>query len=332
MFYNSKRTNLLPKKIDNRTRFPSFTKPWVVGAFSVDGNRLYSHSRKNCKYVYKQVYSERRTYDLNTGIDNVVRKVESCKEEKLSHLLQFILDNLSQIRQPTGLIDRNKVLMADFVCFRGLLRQIMCTPYEYREPWIILAIKFKDTIYLCAEETQKQAQDRVNQTDTLKKILSYGFKFEQFILTGLTFHSISIYFFIPSDYFNSTDDPCVEPMTDIPVNENEEFCCMFSATLNGNKLLYGAEMDGIEEYAPIDIKSVDFNRCNFVELKVKLLEQNERQRQNYFRFKLRNWWCQTFLANIQKIIVGTRNDDGIVDGVSVLHVRDIPKQNKVLYI
>lgn len=191
MFSHPKKTNVLPKQIDNRTRFPSFTQPCVVGAFSIDGNRLYSRTRQNCKYVYKKVYSERRTYDLNIGIDNVVRKLESCKEEKLSHLLQFILENLSKIRQPTGSIDRNKLLMADFVCFRGLLRQIMCTPYEYREPWIILAIKFKGTIYLCAEETQKQAQDRANQTDALKKILSYGFKFEQYILTGLfdfTFH------------------------------------------------------------------------------------------------------------------------------------------------
>lgn len=104
---------------------------------------------------------------------------------------------------------------------------------------------------------------------------------------------------------------------------------MFSATLNGNRLLYGAEMDGIEEDASINIESIDFNKCNLVELKVKLREKNERQKQNFCRFKLRNWWCQTFLANIQKIIVGTRNDDGIIDGVSVLSVRDIPKQNKV---
>lgn len=102
---------------------------------------------------------------------------------------------------------------------------------------------------------------------------------------------------------------------------------MFSATLNGNRLLYGAEMDGIEEDTSMEI--IDFNKCNFVELKVKLREKNERQKQNFCRFKLRNWWCQTFLANVQKIIVGTRNDGGIVDGVSVLTVRDIPKQNKV---
>lgn len=208
MFSHPKKTNLLPKQIDNnRTHFPSFTQPYVVGAFSVDGNRLYSQTKQNCKYVYKKVYSERRTYDLNTGIDSVIRKLESCKEEKLSHLLQFIMENLSQIRQPNnGSIDRNKLLMADFVCFRGLLRQIMCTPYEYREPWIILAIKFKGTIYLCAEETRKQAQDRANQTDALKKILSYGFKFEQYILTGLfdfTFH-IHICIYTASGKFGTT--------------------------------------------------------------------------------------------------------------------------------
>lgn len=106
---------------------------------------------------------------------------------------------------------------------------------------------------------------------------------------------------------------------------------MFSTDLNGQSLLYGAEMDGIESSVRCDLNSIDLNECNFVELKVKLREQNERQKTNYHRFKLRNWWCQTFLANIQKIIVGTRNSNGIIENISNLSVKDIPKQNRVSY-
>lgn len=132
-----------------------------------------------------------------------------------------------------------------------------------------------------------------------------------------------------SNFFPIQDDPSEKPRTDDPVNEGDEFCCIFSTTLNGQRILYGAEMDGIESETPFDLNKVDLNRCRFVELKVKLREQHHKQQQNYFRFKLRNWWCQSFLVNIKKIIVGTRTNDGIVDGLSTLDVKDIPKQCQV---
>lgn len=88
-------------------------------------------------------------------------------------------------------------------------------------------------------------------------------------------------------------------------------------------------MDGIESNQMLDLNTVDLNRCNFVELKVKLREQNARQHQNYQRFKLRNWWCQCFLVNVQKVIVGTRTQDGIVDELTEMNVKDFPKQCQV---
>ena len=125
------------------------------------------------------------------------------------------------------------------------------------------------------------------------------------------------------------DNPSEKPPTNVPVNEAEEFCCMFSTTLNGQRILYGAEMDGIESNDTHDLDNADLNQFKFVELKVKLSEQNHRQKQNYHRFKLRNWWCQSFLVNIKKIIVGTRTADGIVNELSTVDVKDIPKQCQV---
>ena len=125
------------------------------------------------------------------------------------------------------------------------------------------------------------------------------------------------------------DSPSEKPVTNVPVNEAEEFCCMFSTTLNGQRILYGAEMDGIESNDTHDLDNTDLNQFKFVELKVKLREQNHRQKQNYHRFKLRNWWCQSFLVNIKKIIVGTRTADGIVNELSTVDVKDIPKQCQV---
>lgn len=88
-------------------------------------------------------------------------------------------------------------------------------------------------------------------------------------------------------------------------------------------------MDGIDSEQPLDLNKIDLNQCKFVELKVKLREQNHKQKQNLFRFKQRNWWCQCFLVNIKKIIVGTRTPDGIVNEISTIDLRDIPKQCQV---
>lgn len=110
------------------------------------------------------------------------------------------------------------------------------------------------------------------------------------------FSSNISFIYYKKSFFNSKclnlsiDNPSKKPPTDEPVNECEEFCCMFSTTLNGQRILYGAEMDGIESDHSYDLNDVDLNQLNFVELKVKIREQNHRQKQNYHRFKLRNWW------------------------------------------
>lgn len=104
---------------------------------------------------------------------------------------------------------------------------------------------------------------------------------------------------------------------------------MFKANLKGKRLLYGAEMDGIDSNSKIDLDRTDLNQINFVELKVNLRPTHERQITNYLRFKLRNWWAQCFLAKIDKILVGTRSERGIVDELTELEVRNIPKQVRV---
>lgn len=180
MHSSIKNTYLSPQNTENPSRFPSISQPKIIGFFSLIGeNRQYHPDARNCKYVYKNYQSDRIHYDLNEGIENVIRKPESCSDEKISRLLEFIIRNKKSLKN-----EASKNLSANFVCFRGLLRLIMCTPYEHRDSWIILATKYKGTIYLCAHETEKQIQEKQNQTETTKRIFSYGFKFEQFILTG----------------------------------------------------------------------------------------------------------------------------------------------------
>lgn len=178
-------TSLRPKDIHEPRSFPSFSVPEIIGSFSLNENRAYISDTSNCKYLRKKNLERPLNFDLNKGFENVIHKSNECANEKLDHMLRFIIDNMSKLVDTNGEDTCPKAkLNVDFVCYRGLLRMIMCTPYENRDPWIILATKFMNTIYLCALETDSKKHERLNENEKTKRVFSYGFKFEQFMLTG----------------------------------------------------------------------------------------------------------------------------------------------------
>lgn len=60
----------------------------------------------------------------------------------------------------------------------------MCTPYEDREAWIICAKKLHNTVFLCDFETVEKKIDKKNASDKMKKFAAWGYKFEQYMLSG----------------------------------------------------------------------------------------------------------------------------------------------------
>ncbi|KAL1400819.1 hypothetical protein quinque_004887 [Culex quinquefasciatus] len=306
-------TDLNPEFSVNNTRaFPSLTQPKIVGSFSVDADRRYIPTGDNLKYLSlpKPGPTGRIHLDLNEGFEVRQPKPASAKDEQIDHLLRFIVDNLNRgLRERDPEADRT--LGTDFVCFRGLLRMVMCTPYERRTGWIILATRYRGTVYLCAKDTPEKIREEASQTEQQKRFCYYGFKFEQHVLS---------------------DEPDQKPDTSAPVIESEEFCAMFSATLEGNRVLYGAEMDGVFRTDPLDkrhlMDAALLNRLEFVEVKVKRRESNQRQVDNFYRFKTRNWWCQSFLVNIGRIFVGLRDDRGVVDEIREMGLKELDRDSR----
>jgi RAT1-interacting protein len=176
---------LKPNFRHNRTsHFPNISKPKIVGSFSVDKLRTYQNDNSNLKYLVLPK-DKKFSFNLNEGFELYQFKPEQSHAEKIDHLLSYILKNLDKSKQrDDGAPAAGQFLRHDFVCFRGLMRLLMCTPYEFRESWSILATKYKGTIYLCAKELEEKRMERLNATDMSKKICAYGFKFEQFILAG----------------------------------------------------------------------------------------------------------------------------------------------------
>ncbi|XP_055532419.1 decapping and exoribonuclease protein-like [Wyeomyia smithii] len=296
-------THLNPFAVIQNTRsFPSVSKPKIVGFFSVGSERQYLDTADNLKYLNlpKPDANGLLRIDLNNGFGTRLPKPASAKQERIDHLLQFIILNRG----------KGDSVPYDFVCFRGLLRMLMCTPYERDSGWIVLASRYKGTIYLCAKDTPEKLRQEANETEQQKRFCYYGFKFEQHILT---------------------DEPGSEPNTSAPVSESEEFCSLFSSTLEGKRILYGAEMDGILPEKPVDRTRIDaalLNGLQFIEVKVKRRETNQRQVDNFYRYKTIKWWCQSFLVNVQRIFVGLRNDRGIVDEIREMSLEQIDRDSR----
>lgn len=136
--------------------------------------------------------------------------------------------------------------------------------------------------------------------------MSWGFKFEQYMLS---------------------DEPGQSPDTTQPVDEGEEFACVFSTKLGDHNLLYVAEMDGVLAKEELQ-EPIDWAKQEFVELKTSLRPENHNQRRN-FQQKILKWWCQSFLVGIDKIYCGFRDNHGIVSEVKSYKLKELVDMSKV---
>ncbi|KAK0168491.1 hypothetical protein PV327_002282 [Microctonus hyperodae] len=275
--------------------FPYVSKPKVIGYYSVDSDRQLHFDSSQLKY-YCPPTNDKINFDLNDGIHTVHRKPASANDEKIDHILQWI-------KQKIPPLSDNKWLSADFVCLRGLLTKIMKTPYDEKEGWIICAVKFKGTIYLCAFDTDADKYEKSNRTMRDLTFMSWGFKFEQYLVS---------------------DAPGKEPNTNKPVDEAAEFCCVFETRLVNSRILYGAEMDGIKCDELLD-DPLPLKELKFFELKTSRIVERPQQFISMKRFKFLKWWCQSFLVGIEDISCGFRNDKGIVCKVENYQVQNLAR-------
>lgn len=175
---STKQTDLMPGFTDIPDRFPQFQTE-IIGSFSIDKDCNFLPDAQNCQYVSKEnSLLESCDFDLNKGVNDIILKPDIAQNEKIDYLLKYIFCNRNSLK-----IEKNTI-----VCSRGLLRKLLCTPYNLDDSIVILATKFKGIIYLCTQESKKEATERQQRTPAaaarLRLTLSYGLKFEQFMLTG----------------------------------------------------------------------------------------------------------------------------------------------------
>lgn len=148
--------------------FPRFDKPNVIGFIGLE----------NLKFA-KNFGNRKVKFDLNRHIHNAKTKPPDS-DVKLNDLLKFLLENEKRL----NFCLENDLEKAKFVCYRGLMTCIACTPYENQEPWRMVAILYKGSIYLCARDTEDKISKKLNMTEQEKRFTSWGYKFEQYMLSG----------------------------------------------------------------------------------------------------------------------------------------------------
>merc|ERR1712130_744479 len=141
-----------------------FGSPIEVGCYSVDGEREFRHDGSELAYLYLPKENKcGRFFDLSRGYED---KKNVKKPNRLFtgiyHLLTWARLNLDKVFGPDS---------ADptFFGYRHIFTKIMCSPYDCKTAWNLLAIKLNDTIFLAEYRTVAQHEQNENLPHYVKK-------------------------------------------------------------------------------------------------------------------------------------------------------------------
>lgn len=200
-----------------------------------------------------------------------------AKDETLDVHLDAIVNNCP----------KEQLLTAKIVTWRGILTAIMCHPYSNLKNDIeaFNAVYLNGVVFIEHDHIAKSKR----QSDP--KFTYYGFRFETICMESVRTKT-----------------------KEIITNNTVEWTHIFSTSLDDLSLVYGAEIDGVDE----------FNR-ELIELKTSKEILTDRDRFTFMRHKIMKTWAQSYLANVQNIIYGFRDENGIVVDVKRYRLHEIPE-------
>uniref|UniRef100_A0A2A4JYW8 Decapping nuclease n=1 Tax=Heliothis virescens TaxID=7102 RepID=A0A2A4JYW8_HELVI len=277
--------------------------PYIIGYMSVDVRREFRHDLSQLKYL-TSIPKRRIRYNLNHNIEKAVKRTTDGNNEKISLMLKFLIDQRYRLDFLNNPIDTT------FITYRRTLISVMTSIYS-REPLSIIASLLKNCIYLCSLESPESLNNSSSSCGQNAKFCAWGYKFEQYMVSDL---------------------PTKEPNIERPVIENEEFSLYYSSRLGKHRLFYGAQIDAMlanqTSSGPPNTSDVDANltylrNADYVELKTNREIHSPRQEKNFKKYKMLRCWCQCYLAGLKGLLVGYRNDDGIIHRVQWFDTEDI---------
>lgn len=288
--------------------------PVEVGHFSLDGQREYHDDASQLRYYNPPTSPSNVHFNLREGYKSYIEKNDDVKEG-LTHLLMWIAKHRDvfklKVRDETSSSSSFR-FNTDFITWRGHLTKLLITPYQLREPWKFAATLYNGTIFISEIETEKAREERMNRNDRQREMCYWGYKFEDYVTKSIIATTTS-----PGSVTKKSDEENV-------VNSNAAYCSVFRTRLHNRKeksfsIFAGAEVDccvqNTHNLAP---------PRNYVELKTTRLRDNMKQSRSFLRYKLMKFWAQSFLSGLPKIVVGHRDDGGVVRYLKEYETSSIP--------
>uniref|UniRef100_A0A7S3PF68 Decapping nuclease n=1 Tax=Aplanochytrium stocchinoi TaxID=215587 RepID=A0A7S3PF68_9STRA len=173
------------------------------------------------------------------------------------------------------------------VTWRGALRKIMTTPYLQRETYRLGVWKKNNVVYIQTRQDPDKEEFH-DMKERFKRFMYYGYKFEEV---------------------------CTRQREEVE-KQPDPNCCFnatFKSKLGNMRILYGGEVD-----------CYDPENREYIELKVQRLLENDRHIYNFERFKLLKHYCQSFLALTTSVVVGFRDDHGMLRKIQKFQTLKIP--------
>lgn len=303
----------------------NFRKPIEVGCFSLDEMRNFQDDKSQLRYFVQPPAGKSFSYNLRAGYNTYIEKNDDVKEG-LKHLLTWIINH----REVFALKDQNAQQQCndfsfntDFISWRGHFTKFLITPYQLREPWKMAATLFKGTIFISEIETEKARFERVNRSEMHKEMCYWGYKFEDYMTKAPPpFSSSSSTAQGASDSEGTSDSE--EPPS--VVNSNEAYCSVVRT-----RLKYGGESFSVLVGAEVDCCIKGHPKGppdNYIELKTSKMFATAKDKDKFCRYKLLKFWAQSFLSGLPKIVVGLRDDDGLVSATKDFSTLKIPSYSE----
>lgn len=96
---------------------------------------------------------------------------------------------------------------------------------------------------------------------------------------------------------------------------------MARSRLGKHNIIICGEVDALDN-AVRDERSM----AKYVELKTRIIPKEDRQEKNFRRYKLWNWWSQSYLMGLKRVICGFRDHNGVVRYLKEFNVETIPEE------
>ncbi|KAF0922908.1 hypothetical protein E2562_002153 [Oryza meyeriana var. granulata] len=176
-----------------------------------------------------------------------------------------------------------------FVTYRNNLNKILATAY-LREPWKMGVHKRKGVVYLDVHKLPERPKSEIES-----RRCYWGYSFENLATE------------------NSIDED------GRGIDANVEFCSVIKTKLGAHRIIMGAEMDCCD--------ATDDGRRFYVELKTSR-ELEYHTVEAFEKEKLLRFWIQSFLAGVPYVVVGFRNDAGVLIRTERLRTKDITQKVK----